>query len=85
MPQEAFPGAKTVQVVGEFNDWDKKTGVKMKKQKNGLYKASINLDAGKEYQYRYLVDGESWENDWEADKYVDSTLGVENSVVITVE
>ena len=84
LPIEAAPEAKSVAIVGEFNDWDLDGGVKMKKQKNGIFKAIVELETGKEYQFRYLIDGETWENDWEADKYVASPFGGENSVVIAL-
>lgn len=79
-PAEAAPEAKTVEILGDFNNW--KEGVKMKKQKNGIFKATVNLETGKEYQFRYLIDGETWENDSEADKYVPTPFGAENSVVV---
>ena len=79
-PADAAPEAKTVEILGDFNNW--KDGVKMKKQKNGIFKAIVNLETGKEYQFRYLIDGETWENDWEADKYVSTPYGNENSVVV---
>lgn len=81
LPVDAAPDAKTVEIVGEFNNWDTKEAVKMKKQKDGFFKAIIELEAGKEYQFRYLVDGKKWINDWEADGYIPSPFGVENSVV----
>lgn len=81
LPVEAAPDAKKVELVGEFNEWDLNGGIKMKKQKNGVFKASLDLEAGKEYQFRYLIDGETWENDWDADKYVTTPFGSENSVV----
>ncbi len=81
LPVDAAPEAKTVEIIGEFNNWNPKKAVKMKKQKNGIFKAVVELETGKEYQFRYLVDGEQWVNDWEADNYVPSPFGVENSVV----
>lgn len=80
LPAEAAPEAKTVEILGDFNNW--KEGVKMAKQKNGIFKAIVELETGKEYQFRYLIDGETWENDWEADKYVSTPYGTENSVVV---
>ena len=80
LPVEAAPEAKSVEILGDFNNW--KEGVKMKKQKNGIFKAIVELETGKEYQFRYLIDGETWENDWEADKYVSTPYGTENSVVV---
>lgn len=79
-PAEAAPEAKTIEILGDFNNW--KDGVKMTKQKNGIFKATVELETGKEYQFRYLIDGETWENDWEADKYVSTPYGADNSVVI---
>jgi len=74
-------GAETVALVGEFNDWDVNAPIEMKKLKNGTFKATVELETGKEYQFRYLIDGENWANDEEADKYVTSPFGSENSVV----
>lgn len=81
LPINAAPEAKSVKIVGEFNNWDANNGIEMKKQKNGIFKATIELETGKEYQFRYLIDGESWENDWEADKYISTPFGTENSVI----
>ena len=81
MPKEATADAKSVKIVGDFNAWNIKKGVPMKALKNGTFKAVVELETGKEYQYRYLINNEIWENDWEADKYVETEFGVENSVV----
>jgi hypothetical protein len=43
----------------------------------------LELEAGKAYQYRYLVNGTDWYNDWRADHYVPNEYGGDNSVVIT--
>ena len=55
----------------------------MKKQKDG-FKAVVELEAGKEFQFRYLVDDQLWLNDNAADKYMPTPFGVENSVVVTL-
>ena len=55
----------------------------MKKLKNGTFKVKLTLEAGKEYQFRYLLDGKRWENDGAADKYVPAPFSyTDNSVVI---
>ena len=54
----------------------------LKKQKNGTLATTLDLDTGGEYQYRYVLDGNRWENDYDADKYVASSVGVDNSVVV---
>ncbi len=84
LPVEAAPQAETVEVVGDFNNWNTEEAIKMKKQKNGIFKATVELESGKEYQFRYLIDGEKWENDWEADGYVPTPFGVENSLLKTL-
>ena len=81
VPTNLLPEAETVAIVGEFNSWDLENGIAMKKQKNGIFKATVELESGKEYQFRYLVDGETWFNDTEADAYVASPFGSENCVV----
>jgi 1,4-alpha-glucan branching enzyme len=73
---------KEVSLVGEFNGWDS-TNTLLKKQKNGNFKATLELPLGQELQFRYLVDGQSWLNDDSADKYVPSGVSSDlNSVVI---
>ena len=76
------PEAKGVKIVGDFNDWNLETGFEMKRLKSGVFKATLNLDRDQDYQFRYLIDGTDWENDWEADAYVPTPYGVENSVAV---
>jgi hypothetical protein len=55
----------------------------MTRLKNGEFKITLDLETGSEYTFRYLIEGEVWENDWEADKYVPSGIaGQDNSVVV---
>jgi 1,4-alpha-glucan branching enzyme len=84
LPKEATMNAKKVNLAGDFNKWDM-NDAPMKKQKDNSFSVTVTLEAGREYQFRYcLNDGhhEWWENDWNADKYVGSPYGGENSVVI---
>jgi 1,4-alpha-glucan branching enzyme len=74
--------ARSASVVGEFNNWDKEASP-MVQGKDGLWKTELKLEAGREYQFRYLVNGTEWHNDWEADKYVMHPYGGENSIVVT--
>ena len=78
---EVAETATNVVLVGDFNEWDQENGVVMKQLKNGSFKTTVNLETGKSYEFRYLIDGEKWENDSEADKYIASPYGSENSVV----
>lgn len=79
---EAAAGAENIWIVGDFNSWSS-TDTPMKKKKDGSFSAKIVLETGKEYQFRYLIDGKKWENDWAADKYVPAPYScTDNSVVI---
>ena len=81
LPKKMVNNAKEVAIVGEFNEWDEQ-GVPMKSLKTGGFSTTIELEKGREYQFRYLIDGEKWENDDAADKYVPTPFGTENSVVV---
>ena len=82
LPKEAVQTAKTEAVVGEFNNWDIVNGTELKKQKDGSFSTTLELETGKEYQYRFLINGEIWENAWDAPKYVETSFGTYNSVVL---
>lgn len=79
----AAAGAEKVYLVGEFNSWNE-TSSPMKKEPDGSFSIKKQLETNKEYQFRYLLDGKIWINDWKADKYVRSELANDdNSVVDT--
>ena len=83
LTEEEVNGAKKVVLLGDFNNWNVKEGIALKKLKNGSFKGAMDLETGKEYQFKYLIDGANWVNDTEADKYVGNGIGAEeNSVVI---
>ncbi len=71
--------AEEVAVCGDWNEWSP-TAHPLKKYKDGHFAVSINLPSG-EYRYRFLVDGEKWENDWAADEYVANPFGGEDSLL----
>jgi len=67
-------------VCGEFNNWSA-TENPLEKKKDGRFSGTISLKAGNSYRFRYLINGERWENDWEADAYLPNEFGTEDSVV----
>ena len=82
LPGAAAGTAQTVALTGDFNEWDT-AATPMKRRKDGSFSVTLDLASDREYQFRYLIDGERWENDWEADKYLPSPIGDgENSVVV---
>lgn len=79
---EQAEGVDAACVSGDFNNWSR-TATPMKRAQDGSFEASVKLDAGKEFHFRYLLDGERWDNDWHADKYAQSPFrDAENGVVI---
>lgn len=74
---------KSVNLVGEFNDWNKKAD-SMNSLKSGAFTLAMDLELDREYQFRYLVDGTRWENELEADKHVPTIFGDSNNSVIIV-
>ena len=76
-------GAEKITLAGDFNSWSS-TDTPLTKGKDGSFSVKLELDADKEYQFRYLLDGYKWENDWKADKYIPAPYSnADNSVVVT--
>lgn len=80
LPAELAKNAESVAIVGEFNDWSPAKDV-MESLKDGSFKITLDLETGKPYQFKYLVDGKEWINDDAADYYVPNEFAGENSVV----
>ncbi len=82
IPEETGNSAKTAHIVGEFNNWTF-FSTPMKKLKSGAFTTTLDLEPGKEYQFRYLLDQKIWENERDVDKSVSSPYGdSENSVIV---
>lgn len=78
--KEAAGEAEEVSVSGDFNEWSER-GTRMRRLKNGSHTLTLKLATGRAYSFRYLIDGEKWENDWAADRYEPNPYGGDNSVV----
>ena len=81
LPKAEWPvgvNVRSVHVTGDFNRWDKSEyTLKLRK---GVYSLIMELQAG-EYQYRYVINGTDWYNDWHADGYVPNNSGSDNCVL----
>jgi 1,4-alpha-glucan branching enzyme len=75
--------AKKAYVVGEFNDWSTSANP-MKRLKNGGFTATLDLEKGRTYQFRYLLGKNAWENDAEADREVPTPFGDSRNSVIAL-
>ncbi|KOH42877.1 isoamylase early set domain-containing protein [Sunxiuqinia dokdonensis] len=72
--------AESVSLVGDFNGWDTAASP-MSKLKTGEFTSQLTLEKGKAYEFRYLVDGQKWLNEPDADRFVANSFGEENSVI----
>lgn len=75
--------ASSAALCGDFNDWSPDAHP-MRRRKDGTFATTLRLAPG-EYQFRYLVDGARWLNDWEADRYDHNGFGSDNSVLVLRE
>ncbi len=81
MTKKLVQSADHVHLVGEFNQWNI-LATPMKRLKSGDFTLTLDLETGREYQFRYLIDQVRWENDDKADAYIPTPFGdCDNSVV----
>jgi 1,4-alpha-glucan branching enzyme len=71
------PAAISVQLVGDFTDWQEEP-VSLKKDPDGVWRAAVDLKPG-DHHYRFLVNGQ-WRDDPECTLRVPNPFGGENSV-----
>ncbi len=84
LSKDIVNGAKEVALVGDFNNWSIKKAETLRKAKDGKYTRTLDLATGKNYQYRFVLDGETWVNDTEAEGYAPSGVGPEPNCVVEV-
>jgi hypothetical protein len=80
LPKDAAPDAASVCILGEFNNWSADAHPLVKRPE-GDFAITLELDAGRAYRFRYVIDGWKFENDWFADRYEPNPYGGEDSVV----
>ena len=74
LPAANIIGASECVLLGEFNNWNLEEGVYLKKQADGSMTAEVELTAGQDYQYRYLLSNGRWVND-DAEKITSEMSG----------
>jgi len=62
-----YPRAKSVQIAGDFNNWQPEQTPMQKVGDSGVWQTEMNLPAGR-YRYRLVVDGQ-----WQQDPYNELT------------
>ena len=74
-----YPRAHSVQIAGDFNNWQPEKNIMDKVGDSGVWQTQMKLNPGR-YRYRLVVDGK-----WQQDPYNESTemnpFGGFNSVV----
>ena len=73
-------GAQTAAVCGDWNGWLTDADV-MRRDAEGGFSLTVELEAGRAYRFRYFLDGQRWDNDWAADAYLPNSFGGDDSVV----
>jgi hypothetical protein len=76
----ANPKAKSVTVAGDFNDWNAEAMALRDTDGDGVWTGLIALRPGM-HKYMFVVDGEQWVTDPEAESYVDDGFGMRNAVI----
>lgn len=71
--------ADRIFLVGDFNGWNLDI-TPFIQGRDGVWRAAVDLIAGRSYQFRYLVDG-AWQTDYHADGWIDNQYGSQNSIV----
>jgi 1,4-alpha-glucan branching enzyme len=73
--------AERVNLVGEFNDWDTMATPMSRNRADANWRVTLELEKGRRYHFRYLVDGKEWLNDWHADDHAENPYGSYDSVL----
>lgn len=75
------PAQPRISVVGDFNSWDP-NATPLVKRNNNTRSASVTLDGGKRYAFRYYAEDGAWFNDEAADAYEASEHGSPNCILV---
>ena len=82
LEKAAVGGAKQAAVAADFNHWQPER-TPMKALRDGGFSVTVDLDRGREYQFRYVLDGRTWITDAAAEKYIHcSYANCQNAVVV---
>ncbi len=76
------PDQPRISVVGDFNNWDP-SATPLVKRANGTRSASLVLDSGKHYGFRYYAADGKWFDDEGADGFALNEHGTQNCLIVT--
>ena len=73
--------AETINLVGDINQWDRGS-LPFRRDRSGTWLAEVELERGREYRFRYLIDNDYWGYDWHADGHETRKDGGCDGVVV---
>lgn len=73
------PEADSVAVAGTFTDWQPSVALE-DPDGNGVWSARVPLEAGR-HEYMFVVDGQQWVTDPNAERYASDGFGARNAVL----
>jgi AMP-activated protein kinase-like protein len=71
--------ADRVALCGDFNDWATE-GISLARGDDRTWRVTVSLVPGS-YRYKFLLDGETWENGPDADRLEENAYGTLDSVI----
>lgn len=74
------PKARRVFVVGDFNDWNTTATAMADPDGDGIWSVTVGLRQGR-YAYKFLVDGERWVIDPDAQAFRPDGFGGQNALL----
>ncbi|MFZ1289468.1 MAG: isoamylase early set domain-containing protein [Melioribacteraceae bacterium] len=84
VPAEIGINHKKANILGSFNNWDYNS-LRMKKLvKDGSFSIVIDLEVGKEYEFKYYLDDSIWLNEKDADSQVKTQFGDSSNSIVKI-
>jgi len=72
--------AEKAELVCEANGWEP---IDMKRTKDGSFRTRVRLPKDGRFQFRYLVNDNTWIDEEEADSFCMNEFGGRNSILVT--
>jgi len=72
--------AHTVAIAGDFNQWNSQSNCLEDPDGDGIWTATLKLPPGR-YEYMFVLDGEEWVPDPNANKFVKDGFGNMNAIL----
>ncbi|WP_027340067.1 isoamylase early set domain-containing protein [Halonatronum saccharophilum] len=77
--------ANAVYLAGEFNDWSPNHPDWEMELIDGLWTYTIEEIEEGNYMYKFVVNGNDWRTDWDAEDFADDGAGGQNSVLVLMD